>query len=262
MVKALDYRVRMGQPGPAISLQLLGTAGGIGSPRRATACVLVRRGRGALLLDAGTGLWRLAADPSPLAGVERIDLVLSHLHLDHVAGLAAVPSLPAPVTIWAPGGWLYGTPSERLLEPLMTAPLSPHARADMGKVAELGEGATWIGDFQVAARAQLRHYAPSAGLRIDDELAYLTDTAYDAGSGEFAASVRVLLHDAWSQPDDADTRRFDASAADAGRVAAEAGAGRLVLTHLDVRTADPVALAAAAARHFPGAEVGEDGAVL
>jgi ribonuclease BN (tRNA processing enzyme) len=45
-------------------------------------------------------------------------------------------------------------------------------------------------------------------------------------------------------------------------VAAEAGAGRLVLTHLDVCTADPLRLGAAAAGRFPAAEVGEDGAVL
>src|SRR5215470_8616240 len=111
----------MPQPGSQTSLLLLGTAGGIGGPGRATACVLVRRGSQALLLDAGTGLWRLATDPVPLEGVERIDLLLSHFHLDHLAGLAQVPSLPAPVTIWAPGAWLYDIPSEQLLAPLTTA---------------------------------------------------------------------------------------------------------------------------------------------
>ena len=56
--------------------------------------MLVRRGEDALVLDAGTGLQRLVADPALVDGVRRLDVVLTHFHLDHVCGLAYLPALP------------------------------------------------------------------------------------------------------------------------------------------------------------------------
>jgi ribonuclease BN (tRNA processing enzyme) len=167
--------------------------------------------------------------------VTRIDLVLTHFHLDHVCGLMYTPALPVVPDVWAPGAWLYDTPSERILEPLRTAPMSPFP--PRGTVHELGE-AQRIGAFDVAARAQPRHSAPTAGLRIGDRLALLTDTAYDPGSAPFVRGVAHLLHEAWNVAGDNE----DAGARDALRVAAEAGVERLTFTHLDPR-GDDAALA-------------------
>ena len=47
-----------------LSAWLLGSGGWIPTGRRATTCVLVRRGDAALILDAGTGLHRLITEPS------------------------------------------------------------------------------------------------------------------------------------------------------------------------------------------------------
>ena len=51
-----------------------------------TSCVEVKGDEGTVLvLDAGTGLRRLtAALPQPLT---RVDVLLTHLHLDHLQGL-------------------------------------------------------------------------------------------------------------------------------------------------------------------------------
>ena len=73
----------------------LGTGGYIPTSRRATASVLVRRGRTALLFDAGTGVARLLQPElaAHLAGVECLNILLSHYHLDHVIGLTWLPKV-------------------------------------------------------------------------------------------------------------------------------------------------------------------------
>jgi ribonuclease BN (tRNA processing enzyme) len=223
-----------------VNAWLLGCGGWIPSETRETMCVLVRDGEHALILDAGSGL-RLA--PPYLEGVERVDIALTHFHLDHVSGLAHLPTLPVVPSIWAPGAWLYGRPSEEIL-----GPYSPFEKT----IRELGEQQR-IGGFDVRARAQLRHWHPTAGLRVGDRLALLTDTAYDPGSAAFARGVDHLLHEAWGTEGD----EGDASAAEAAQVARDAGARRLTLVHM-APDADEAALLAQA----PGATLGRDGAEL
>jgi ribonuclease BN (tRNA processing enzyme) len=222
----------------------------------------VRRGEDALVLDAGTGLQRLVADPALLDGVRRLDIVLTHFHLDHVCGLAYVPALPVRPTVWAPGAWLYGVPSADLLGPLRSAPISPSEPEELGAIEELEAGAQTIGAFGVTTRAQPRHWAPTAGLRVGDEIALVTDTAYDAGSADLARDVAHLLHEAWSTSDLPVASEGDATAADAGRVARDAGARRLTLVHINPRTPDEDALLADARRLAPEAVLGRDATEL
>jgi ribonuclease BN (tRNA processing enzyme) len=219
---------------------LLGSGGWIPTATRETTCVLVRAGEHALILDAGTGMRHAAPY---LEGVTRVDIALTHFHLDHVFGLSYLPELPVAPTIWAPGAWLYDRPSEQLLGPLSPfektiRELSPHQR---------------LGGFELSARAQPRHWHPTAGLRVDDRLALITDTAYDPGSASFAAGVDHLLHEAWSTEGD----EGDASAAEAAQVARDAHARRLTLVHIGPE-ADERALLAQA----PAARAGRDGAAL
>jgi ribonuclease BN (tRNA processing enzyme) len=167
--------------------------------------------------------------------------------------LHAVPSLPVVPTIWAPGRLAYGRASEEILAPLRSSPLAAFTPEELGEVRELGERQE-IGGFDVAARVQERHWDPTAGIRVGDFLALITDTAYDPGSGPFARGVSHLLHEAWSL----EGTEGDASAAGAARVFREAGAGTLTLIHLHPRLPDPAALLAAA----QPAQLGRDGLVL
>jgi ribonuclease BN (tRNA processing enzyme) len=240
----------------------LGTGGWIPTEERETICVLLREGDTALLLDAGSGLRRLVGQPGLLDGVRRLDVALTHFHLDHVCGLAYVPALPVLPTVWAPGRWLYGTAGAELLDPLRRAPLSPFDPAELGEVRELVDGPQVIGSFEVAARAQPRHWAPTAGLRVADALALVTDTAYDPESAVFAGGVTHLLHEAWSTSDEPVASEGDATAAEAGQVALDAGVRRLTLVHLDPRALDEASLATDARRVFPDARVGRDLAPL
>jgi ribonuclease BN (tRNA processing enzyme) len=239
---------------------ILGTAGWMPTPHRGTTSVLVRDGESALLLDAGTGASRLVSEPGLLDGASRLDVMLTHFHLDHVCGLLYLPATGLSLELHAPGEWLYGTASAQLLAPILRPPVSPFASQPF-RIRELGPGGGTIAGLPVALRAQLRHWAPTAGIRIGDALALLTDTAFDEGSSGFVAGVGHLLHEAWSTSHDPSSAEGDATAAQAGQVAAAGGVARLTVVHLHPR-ADPAALERDARSTFAPAEVGVDGCEL
>jgi ribonuclease BN (tRNA processing enzyme) len=246
----------------SVKAWLLGSGGFIPTGRRETTSILVRRGDAALLLDAGTGLRRLLTEPERFEGVKTFDIVLSHFHLDHVTGLGYAPALHLLPTIWAPGRWLHEKDSAGILAPLRSEPLSPFTAEELGEVRELVEGEQQIGGFTISTRRQEKHWGPTAGLRVEDALVLITDTAYDEGSADFAAGATHLLHEAWSTTADAHPNVAHSTAAEAGRVAAAANVRHLTLIHLNPRLKDEQALQDDAFRHMPNSKIGEDGAQL
>src|SRR6185436_19890548 len=95
----------------AMKIRLWGTRGSLASsgPETAgyggnTAAVEIVSADGTILvLDAGTGIRRLGAaiDPS----VERLDILLTHLHMDHIQGLGFFAPFFRPtgeIHVWGP----------------------------------------------------------------------------------------------------------------------------------------------------------------
>ncbi len=243
---------------PIVDALILGSGGWIPTETRETACVLLRSGDQALLLDAGSGVRRLVSRPALLSGVARLDVVLTHFHLDHVCGLSYLPALGLRAQVWAPGRWLYHAESSDLLGPLLRAPLSASAPSAIGPIHELAAGEQDVGGFTLRARAQHRHWAPTAGLRVDDEIALITDTAYDPGSSELAMGVRHLLHEAWSASAAPESADRDATGHDAASVADEAGVDELTLIHLNPLLSDHRPVLDDARAVTPTARLGED----
>ena len=99
------------------------------------------------------------------------------------------------------------------------------------------------------ASAQPRHWAPTAGFRIDNEVALITDTPYESSSARVAEGVTHLLHEAWSSSNAPVYPDRDATAADAARVASEAEVGRLTLIHLDPTLQDSRSCSPTQRRH-------------
>jgi ribonuclease BN (tRNA processing enzyme) len=248
------------------TLRILGAGGWIPTATHQTCSALLRSGDAAVLIDAGTGIERLVRDRSLLDGVETLDLVLTHFHLDHVAGLAYMPGLRGaggcPPRIWGPAEAVFGGSSDEVLRRALTAPF---ADADFGLVArevrELAVGEQQIGPFTVATRRQEGHSTPTLALRFDDLLTYCTDTPYDAGNAAFARGSRVLLHEAWATEGAPEQTAIHSSGRDAARVATEAGVERLVLIHLHPLTAHDAVLDEAL-DHFPATELAFDGLEL
>jgi ribonuclease BN (tRNA processing enzyme) len=246
----------------ALEAVMLGSGGWMATPQRATSSILVTRPEHtspvALLLDAGTGVVHLARDPTLLGGAERLVVLLTHFHLDHAAGLTYLPAL-APhcaIEIWAPGQLLSGVPSRTILERLVGAPyLSVPLQEFTTAMEEIHEGEMALGSLRIRCRRQELHPGGSVGLRVGDDLVYVTDTAPDPLTVDFARAARVLVHEAWT-PDEPSHEH--SSAAWAGKVAEQAEVGRLVLSHIHPLRDDPEALVAAATKSFDNSVAGHD----
>jgi ribonuclease BN (tRNA processing enzyme) len=216
-------------------LTILGGGGWFPAHERQTACALLRDGDNAIMIDAGTGVGRAIERPELLEGVQRLDILLTHFHLDHIAGLAYLPAvgLCPQTTIWGPGALLYGAPTQAILAPVSHEPFHPVPLEDQEIIVrDLPPGELELGGVRVALRAQPRHSAPSLGFRFDDTLAWITDTAYDPDSAPFAAGCAMLAHEAWFTTAAPRNVEIHSAAAQAARVATEAGIEQLLLIHL------------------------------
>jgi len=165
-----------------------------------------------VMLDAGTGL-RLAGSSVP-PEVKRIDLLLTHLHMDHIQGLGFFSPLFSEdfeVHIWGPGSATADLRS-RLMR-YMSPPLFPVRLSELPcelRLHDLTDGPIDVPGFDVSA-ALVCHPGPTVGFRVEDSvgsLAYLPDhepvlaCRHFADSPEWcsglkiAAGVDTLIHDA------------------------------------------------------------------
>jgi len=240
---------------------ILGSGGFIPTGKRETSSLLLlpEGSDGAVVVDAGTGLRRLITDRSLLAGRTRLEVLLTHFHIDHVCGLAYLTELDdLEVTVRGPGAALYDLKTAEILARLFAPPIMPVDLEQLGVgVGEVGLGDAGVADLDVRTRRQDLHTNPTLGLRIGDALMWCTDTEDDPGTAAFARGVRVLAHDAWGPP----AAPGHAEPAAAARVAVETGAERLVLIHVPP-TGDEDALHAHAAAVHPDVVVATDGLQL
>jgi phosphoribosyl 1,2-cyclic phosphodiesterase len=240
-----------------------GTRGSIATPGADTeryggdtSCVSIDGGEPdhVLVLDAGSGIRRLglALDPR----VKRIDLLLSHLHLDHIVGLGFFAPLFRPdlaITIWGPRS------TTSLLDRLgryLSPPLFPVRLRDLQSTYELRDvprGAFAAGPLTITAEAVI-HPDPAVGYRISDGarcVAYLpdhepalgpdfpSDPAWTSGAA-IADGSDILIHDAQYTAEEYRDRVGwgHSSVDDAVAFADLVGARRLALFHHDPSRSD------------------------
>jgi phosphoribosyl 1,2-cyclic phosphodiesterase len=179
-----------------------------------TSCVEVRGEDGAVLvLDAGTGMRPLGLSLENERS-RRIDVLLSHLHLDHLQGLGFFRPLFQPereIHIWGPS-----SPVQSLAERIaiyLSPPLFPVRLADIPASLcfhDAPEELTTVGSLALRA-APVTHQGPTVGYRIEESgrvLVYLPDHEPGLGWGLFGTPVDwvsgyglahradVLMHDA------------------------------------------------------------------
>lgn len=243
-----------------MEIRLLGSGGFVPTDRRETACALLRNGRDALCIDAGTGARRLLTEPELLEGVERLHVVLTHFHLDHTLGLFFLPALEPAVEIWAGGQVLEQTPTSELMGRLLRPPFAPRSFVSgFEAVRELEIGEARIGPFELTTRIQRRHSNPTLALRFDD-VVWCTDTAYDEGNVDFARGARLLCHEAFHPAARTDDPGHTASG-EAARIAAAAEVERLLLMHVNPELDDEALLLEHARPVFAATEVARDGSI-
>ena len=175
-----------------------------------TACVEVRdEDDNLLILDAGGGIRALGINA---AGHRRYDVLLTHLHMDHIQGLPFFPPLLNPdceVHLWGPIS-TTSTLRDRLSR-YLSPPLFPVRVRDLSNVFfhDVPPGEFAIGAFRIGADLVI-HPGATLGFRIEVDgksMAYLPDHEPALGakvfpeepewtSGyELCQNVDVLIHD-------------------------------------------------------------------
>jgi len=202
-----------------MKISLWGTRGSLAAPGADTvryggntSCVSVEGQDGTwLVLDAGTGIRSLGANlPSDL---KRVDILLTHLHMDHLQGLPFFAPLRNPnveTHVWGPASTMLGLKSR--LQRYMSPPLFPVSVRDLSPMLhfhELSIDMLEIGEFCIISQL-VSHPSPTVGYRIthkEKTVTYLPDHEPMLGAREFprspewtsgyalAQGADILIHD-------------------------------------------------------------------
>lgn len=177
-----------------------------------TSAVEVRSSDGSLIvIDAGSGILRLGENLGEPP--ERIDILLSHLHMDHIQGLGFFTPLYSPdieVHIWGPASATQNL--RQRLTRYLSPPLFPVRLRDLAgvEVHDLSRGTMQLRDVKVTTDL-ITHPGHTFGFRIEDSagvLAYMSDHEPALGVADFptgpewtsgadlAAKADLMIHDA------------------------------------------------------------------
>ncbi|WP_017667208.1 MBL fold metallo-hydrolase [Sandarakinorhabdus sp. AAP62] len=255
--------------GDGLTLIFCGTGSPVPDPNRAEACLAVKAGDTLLLIDGGDGgVRKLAGLGVALDGLDGV--LLTHLHSDHIEGLA-----PALLLRWAGGAatnplLLIGPPGTSdvaagynlMLKADATYRTAHHGEAIVptggGQFAgrDLGPGVVWNAGGLVITAFAVNHapVAPAYGYRISYKgrtVVVSGDTAATPAIAQAARGADVLVHEALqprlvaaitrglanaNQPRTAQITRdiltYHATPEQAATVAAQAGVQMLMLTHI------------------------------
>lgn len=277
----------------AEAVTLLGTKGGpaIRPGTRMPTATLVQMGGLTVLVDAGLGVARGLCDAGvALTALDAI--IVTHLHSDHYLELgpllhtAWTAGLKRPVPVWGPEGLRgYWDGFLASMDADIALRVADEGRPELAALAEfhtLGPEPVDLGPLRVTTLRNVHPpIAESYALRFESaaHAAVLSgDTAPMREMVNFARGADLLVHEAMlsagidalcarvGNGDDRLKRHLERShtpAAEAGRIAAEAGVGRLALNHL-VPCDDPdfgeEDWRAEASRHWHGPlDIGTDG---
>lgn len=241
-----------------------------------TSCIEVRCGGHRIVLDGGTGIRELGhamADEPPSA----VDVLLTHFHLDHIAGLPFWgPAYTPGNSIVFRAARLQQTFGLReILHKMMSPPLFPipldEFRADV-RFEDFACGATFepVPGVLVETRA-LNHPGGACGYRISHAgrcVAYVTDTEHAAGQDDgnvldLMRGADLVFYDATYTEEElpAHIGWGHSTWEEAVRLADIAGVSTLVLFHHDPKHEDAALdrIGVLAAKARPGTVVAREG---
>ena len=241
-------------------LHLLGTGAAVSTPDRTTTMLAFEQEGHALVVDCGGDVvQRLMACGVDPRGIEA--LIVTHEHPDHVAGFPLFME-----KIWLMGRRhpipVYGIrpaldQARRAWEAFHTGGWDGVPEIQWHEVAHEAGALVMENERWHVTAAPGIHGVPVIGVRVRDAVgggvvAYSCDTAVSEHIAALAAGADILVHEATGTH-----LGGHSTAAEAARVARDAGAGRLLLVHLpfgihddDLREARSI---------FPDTRHGEDG---
>ncbi len=221
-----------------------------------TSCILVSEDSNLLVLDAGTGIQTIGT--SAIAKTNRIDILLTHLHMDHIQGLGFFKPLFDPnaeVHIWGPSSnanSLRGRLGRYLSPPLF--PVNLQEIPCRLELHEIGNSDFAIGIFNIKS-SYVIHPGPTLGFRIAGKNAVFTyipdhepalgmhgmisDRKWISGF-DIAHHTDLLYHDGQYTTDEYETRKGwgHSSMKDALKFASEANVKHILIGHHDPSRSD------------------------
>jgi ribonuclease BN (tRNA processing enzyme) len=246
-----------------VRITLWGTRGSVARAGRGTvryggdtACVQVNDADGrVVILDGGSGL--LHCTNRLGEGTVRVDILLTHLHMDHIQGLGFFYPLRSPdveTHIWGPA--TRAAPLSDRLARYLSPPLFPVRLRDLAAnhIHDVLPGTFTVGSFAVTAD-YVCHPGPTLGFRLVEKgktLVYLPDHEPALGHRSFpgdptwtsgadlARDADVLIHDT-QYTDDEYVRRVGwghSTLAHAVGFARQSGVRELVTFHHDPEHGD------------------------
>jgi phosphoribosyl 1,2-cyclic phosphodiesterase len=212
-----------------MKVKLWGTRGSLASPGADTvryggntSCVSIEAEGTWLVLDAGTGIRSLGRSlPSDL---KRVDVLLTHLHMDHLQGLPFFAPLRNPdveTHVWGPASTMLSLKTR--LQRYVSPPLFPVSVRDLSPMLQFHElyfDMFEIGEFCIVSQLVI-HPNPTVGYRIlhkDKVVTYLPDHEPMLGTRSFprspkwtsgydlAKDVDLLIHDTQYTPEEYQSR--------------------------------------------------------
>ena len=213
-------------------IRFLGTNGFYSTTTGNTVCTAIVAKDNVIVLDAGDGFAKVPALTGMGKG-NRIDVFLSHLHLDHSAGLHALPKFGkgTEIRIFAASGYIKD------LVYLLNHPFTADSRqiAAQVKVLSVEEGINEL-PYRVVA-LPLVHADPCLGFSFEIEgktIAYCTDTGECENIVRLGKGADLLITECSILPGQRPLPHWPhLSPESAAGLAREARAKRLILTHFD-----------------------------
>ncbi|MBA3372698.1 MAG: MBL fold metallo-hydrolase [Actinomycetota bacterium] len=235
----------------SLRLTVLGCAGTHPGPARMCSSYLLETPDYRLLVDCGNGSLSNLQQRWDVADIDAV--LISHLHPDHFSDLYGLyytlrfhPDGPLSVPVYAPGG------AQRHLAQVVNDDgefanrLHFHA-ASAGSRLQLGP--LTLDLFRA------NHPVETLALRVATDrvvVAYSADSAATPALTEAARDADLFLCDAtWLERHRPLPSGIHMTGAEAGRQAADAGAARLLVTHV-IPSNDPAEVAAEAAANYDG----------
>lgn len=251
----------------------LGTGGFIPTVRRETSSYLVQRGGGAVLFDAGTGVKNLAKldVERHFADLDRLDVVVTHFHLDHISGLTWLLRLwPRRIVIHVPSTPLVEVDGvqavmEYTSPPYFSLPLTEWPQSVSVVPITSDSISLPVGTLSVMPQ---QHSGGSIALKLGG-LGYVTDTFPSRRHVDFLQETDLLLIDTMHDRQEYEGMTARGVDLDHGysvgnsRLAEKAGVQRLGLVHIDPSYDDiRVEILTSEAREiFPHVFIPDDGDV-
>ena len=218
-----------------MEITVIGSGTGVPSLRRCSPCVVVRVGGSVAVFDTGPGSLRKMLEVD-ITYADITAVHYTHTHVDHVNDFTQLlfaskydeNPRTEPLLITGPPGFkgyyehLVATYGDQLISD----------RYEL-TVDELARDEREFKDYRLVTRP-VSHMVPCTGYRIEDgrgvSVVYTGDTGYCEEAVELARDADVLITEAALPPGFELDGHLDPESA--GRLAAEAGAGTLVVAHL------------------------------